>query len=102
MSFTFSPEGIKLTQQLNNPNWCFLLEMLNAFCRHRGYSVTKDEGLCLYSDMSDDYSRTKIIKNASRLLDKEYLFKWFIKFLKSYDNITISDLDIFAIKKRIN
>lgn len=67
-----------------------------------GAIVTKDEGLCLYSDMSDDYRRTKIIKNASRLLDKEYLFKWFIKFLKSYDNITISDLDIFIIKKRIN
>lgn len=101
MSFTCTKEGRELNFLLNNKNWDILFRLLNQFCYHRGWSFSKDwRSLILYSEMKSDFM-SSLIKHKRKRLEIETLKDWFINFLKSFDDIILTDLDLQVIRKTV-
>lgn len=99
MSFTFTKEGQELQFLLNNPNWTVLFKMLNAFRYMRNFALDSQQWLNLYCDMKDDFMST--LRNAEEL-PKINLYKWFMKFLGTYEEIKLNDIEIRKIKNIIS
>lgn len=101
MSFTYTKEGRELNFLLNNKNWDILFKLLNQFCYYRGWSLSKDwRYLSLYSTMKNDFMKS-LIKQKRKRLELETLKDWFIDFLKSFDNVVLTDLDLQVIRKTV-
>lgn len=101
MTFTYTKEGRELNFLLNNKNWDILFRLLNQFCYHRGWSFSKDwRYLSLYSEMKSDFMNSSIKRKRKRL-ELETLKDWFINFLKSFDDIILTDLDLQVIRKTV-
>lgn len=101
MSFTCTKEGRELTFLLNNKNWDILFRLLNQFCYHRGWSLSNDwRYLAIYSEMKRDFMESPIKRKRKRL-QLEILKDWFINFLESFDNVTLTDLDLQVIRKTV-
>lgn len=98
MSLTFTKEGRELQFLLNNENWEVLFRMLNAFRYFRGYKLDSLQWLNLYCDMKDDFFAT--LMNAEPL-NKIHLYKWFMSFLNTYEELKLTDLDIKTIKNAL-
>lgn len=100
MTFTYTKEGRELNFLLNNKNWDILFRLLNQFCYHRGWSFHSKNYLGLYSEMKSDFMKS-LIKQKRKRLDLEILKDWFINFLKSFDDIILTDLDLQVIRKTV-
>ena len=100
MSFTYTKEGKELQFLLNNPNWEILFRMLNAFRYMRNFSLDSLQWLNLFCDMKDDFL-TSLLSKKKKQIEKEKLYKWFMDFLKTYEEIKLTDLEIAKIKQVI-
>ena len=98
MSFTFTKEGQELQWLLNNKNWGVLFSMLNYFRYMRNFSLESLQWLNLFMDMKDDFMST--LRNAEPL-PKINLYNWFMRFLATYEEIKLTDIEIARIKKCI-
>lgn len=98
MSFTYTKEGKELQFLLNNPNWQELFSMLNAFRYMRNFDLDSQQWLNLFCDMKEDFMKSLLCQMKTRTT-KEKLYAWFMEFLKTYDNLKLTDLEIAKIKQ---
>lgn len=100
MSFTYTKEGKVLKFLLNNPNWEVLFRMLNAFRYMRNFNLDSQQWLNLYTDMKEDFLKS-LLSQKKKIVSKEKLYKWFMDFLATYEDIKLTDLEIAKIKQSI-
>lgn len=98
MSFTYTKEGKELQFLLNNPNWTVLFQMLNAFRYMRNFELDSQQWLNLYCDMKDDFLNSLLSKTKKKV-DNQKLYDWFMGFLKTYEEIKLTDLEVAKIKQ---
>lgn len=98
MSFTFTKDGIELTFLLKNKNWDILFKMLNTFRVMRGFGLESQQWLNLFADMKEDFLET--LRYADKLPNIN-LYNWFIEFLGTYEEIKLTDIEKYKIKKVI-
>lgn len=101
MSFTYTKEGKELQFLLNNQNWDVLFSMLNAFRYMRNFALDSQQWLNLFMDMKEDFFKSLLSQMNTRT-SKDKLYKWFMDFLGTYENITLTDLEIAKIKQILN
>lgn len=101
MSWTFTKEGIRCQKHLINRNWNCLFLMLHNWCYYRGFSMDSLQWSNLFPDFAEDFDKNKLFE-YDKNIPISALYKWFIDFLKTYDELILNDLDIANIKKTCN
>lgn len=101
MSFTYTKEGKELQYLLNNQNWQELFSMLNAFRYMRNFDLDSQQWLNLFMDMKEDFLKSLLSQTKTKAT-KQKLYDWFMRFIATYENITLTDLEIAKIKQILN
>lgn len=99
MSFTFTKEGKLLQYLLNNQNWDVLFSMLNAFRYMRNFNLDSQQWLNLCADMKEDFKKSLFFQKKRLINNENILYQWFMDFLKTYEDIKLTDLEHAKIKQ---
>lgn len=95
MSFTYTKEGIKLTKRMKNPAWKFVHFMFHEYCFYRGWGMKSEEYQSLFSHIYNAFD----VFDGCIVLKIEILYEWFINFLQSFDEINLTEIDLYKLKK---
>lgn len=100
MSYQFTERGKILQECLNSENWTPMHRIFECFFHlYKGYDLDKKSIYHgLLNDFQLDFYNDKIMLFSGSQTKKDYR-EWFLKWLKLYDDIVLTEKDKSAINK---
>ena len=86
---------------MNTKNWGFVFELFHRFFHlYKGYEIVDPTSYyhCLHTDLFLEYYMDKRVMYSPNWTHKD-LFYWFISWLKKYEDMILTNKDLFELKK---